>query len=72
MLTKVIVHLTRLKLSQISQTYLKFVVWLEHLIKIHLELYEKYFLGVFLSFTRNEIFHNLIINIGKNDVLYYI
>ena len=32
---KVFVHFTYLKLLQIGQTYLKFFVWLEHLIKIH-------------------------------------
>ena len=37
MVTKVFVHLTHLKLPQISQTYLKIFVWLEHLIKLHLE-----------------------------------
>ena len=40
---KVFVHLTHLKLLQIAQTYLKFFVWLEHLIKIHLEYHKKYF-----------------------------
>ena len=40
---KVFVHLTHLKLLQIGQTYLKFFVWLEHLIKIHLEYHKKYF-----------------------------
>ena len=47
LVSKVFVHLTRLKLSQISQTYLKIFVWLEHLIKIHLEYYKKHFLGIF-------------------------
>ena len=40
---KVFVHLTHLNLIQIGQTYLKFFVWLEHLIKIHLEYHKKYF-----------------------------
>ena len=40
---KVFVHLSHLKLLQIGQTYLKFFVWLEHLIKIHLKYHKKYF-----------------------------
>ena len=40
---KVFVHLIHLKLLQIGQIYLKFFVWLEHLIKIHLEYHKKYF-----------------------------
>ena len=59
LVTKVFVDLTNLKLSQISQKYLKFVVWLEHLIKIHLEYDEKYFLSIFHHFTKSGIFHNL-------------
>ena len=43
MCTKVFIHLTHLKLPQISKTYLKIFVWSGHLIKIHLELFEKYF-----------------------------
>ena len=43
MVSKVFVHLTNLKLPQISPTYLKFFVLLEHLIRIHLEYYEKMF-----------------------------
>ena len=39
--TKVFVHLTHLKLPQISHTFLKIFIWLENLIKIHLEYYEK-------------------------------
>ena len=38
--SKVFVYLTQLKLLQIGQTYLKFFVLLEHLIKVHLE-YQK-------------------------------
>ena len=41
--TKVFVHLTHLKLPQISQTYLKILVWSEHLMQKHLELFEKQF-----------------------------
>ena len=68
-LTKVFVDLTHLKLPQISQTYLKFIVWLGYLIKIHLEYYEKYFLGIFHHFTRSGIFHNLSTNaLSKNDL----
>ena len=40
---KVFVHLAHLKLPQISQKYLKFFVWLEHLIKIRLVYYKKKF-----------------------------
>ena len=70
MCTKVFVHLTHLKLPQISQTYLKFIVWSENFIKIHLECYEKYFLGIFHHFTKSGIFHNLSINVlSKNDLL---
>ena len=54
--------LTYLKLPEISQTYLKIFICLEHLIKIHLKYYEKYFLGIFNYFTRSGIFHNLSIN----------
>ena len=43
MVSKVFVHLTNLKLPQISPTYLKFFVSLEHLIRIHLEYYENMF-----------------------------
>ena len=68
-LTKVFVHLTNLKLHQISQTYLKIFVWSGHLIKIHLEYYEKYFLGIFHNFTRSGIFHNLSINKKKLRVI---
>ena len=39
--SKVFLHLTQLKLPQINQTYLKIFVWLQHLIKIRLEYYEK-------------------------------
>ena len=70
MCTKVFVHLTHLKLPQIGQTYLKFIVLSGHLIKIHLEYYEKYFLGIFNHFTRSGIFHNLSIKaLSKNDLL---
>ena len=72
MASKVFVYLTQLKLPQISQTYLKICVWLEHLIKIHLEYYEKYFLGIFHHFNRNGILHNLSINpVSKNDYMYF-
>ena len=37
MVTKVFVHLTHLKLLQISQTYPKIFVWLEHLIKLNID-----------------------------------
>ena len=39
------VHLTHLKLSQVSLTYLKIFVYLEHLIKIHLlkSIFLRYF-----------------------------
>ena len=40
---KVFVNLTHLKLLQIGQTYNKFFVWLEDLIKMHLEYHKKYF-----------------------------
>ena len=43
MRTKIFVHLTHLKLSQVSLTYLKIFVYLEHLIKIHLEYLKIYF-----------------------------
>ena len=67
--TKVFVYLTHLKLPQISQIYLKFYLWLEHLIRIHLEHYEKYFLGIFHLFTRSGIFHNWSINApSKKDL----
>ena len=67
MVTKVFVHFTNLELPQIGQTYLKFVTWLEHLIKIHLEYDEKYFLGIF---TKSGIFHNLNINVlSQNNLL---
>ena len=46
MVTKVFVNLTHLKLPQISQSFLKCFVWLEHLIKIQLENYEKYILAI--------------------------
>ena len=62
MVSKVFVHLTLLKLPQVTQTYLKSFIWLENLIKIHLEYYEKYFLGFCHHFTRSGIFHNLSIN----------
>ena len=39
--SKVFVHLTHLKLLHIGQTYLKFFVWLELLIKIHLGYHKK-------------------------------
>ena len=39
--TKAFVHLTHLKLLQISQTYLKILVWSGLLIKIHIELFLK-------------------------------
>ena len=69
MCTKVFLHLTHLKLPQISQTYLKLLVWSGHLIKIHLEYYEIFFLGIFHHFTRSGIFHNLSINaLSKNDL----
>ena len=35
MVTNIVVHLTHLRLSQISQTYLKIFVCLEHLMQIH-------------------------------------
>ena len=63
MCTKVFVHLTHLKFPQISQTYLKFIVWSGNLIKIHFEYYEKYLLGIFNHFTISGIFHNLGINV---------
>ena len=73
-------------MPQVSQTYLKSFIWLENLIKIHLEYYEKYFLGFCHHFTRSGIFHNLSINalikltyslsvenkIKKFEKLYYI
>ena len=48
MMTKVLYHLTHLKLPRISQTDFKIFVWLEHLINIPLglEYYKKYFLAV--------------------------
>ena len=46
MVKKVFVHLTHLILSQISKTYFKIFVLLEHLIKLHLKYYKKYFLGI--------------------------
>ena len=53
MVSKVFVHLTHLKLPQISQTYLKIFVWLEHLMKIHPEYYKDInFLGIFNYFTK--------------------
>ena len=71
MLKKIFFHLTKLKLPQISQTYLKFVVWLEYLIKMHLEYYEKYFLDIFHNLTRSGILHNLSKNaLSKNDALH--
>ena len=46
--TKVFVHLTHLKLPQISQTYPKIFGWSGHLIKIHLEiqLFQNQFRGI--------------------------
>ena len=41
--TKVFVHLTLLELPQISQTYIKLLVWSEHFIKNYLEYFEKQF-----------------------------
>ena len=69
MVTKVFVHLTHLKFPQISQTFLKFFVWLEHLIKIQLENYEEYILAIFHHYTRSGKFHNLSINtLSKKDL----
>jgi hypothetical protein len=39
--TKVFAHLTHLKLPKISQTYLKFLIWLQQLIQTCLDYYEK-------------------------------
>ena len=73
MVTKVFVYLTLLKLPQISQTYLKIFVWLEHLIKIHLEYYKKNFLDIFQNFTKRGIFHILsLIALSKNLLVYLI
>ena len=52
MCTKVFVHLTHLKLPQISKTYLKIFVWSGHLIKIHLELFENIFEVYFINLPR--------------------
>ena len=41
--TTLFVHLTHLKLPQISKTYLKIFICSGHLIKIHLEQFEKHF-----------------------------
>ena len=71
MVTKVIFHLIYLKSSQISHTYLKFFSWLENLIKIHLEYYEKYFLGIFYHITRSGIFHNFSIKALKMPEKYF-
>ena len=65
MQTKVFVYLTHLKLSQISQTYLKIFIWLEHLKNIYLEYNEKLFLSYFHNFTKKGIFHNLSINVSS-------
>ena len=52
-----------LKLLQNGQTYLKYFVCLEHLIKIHLKYHKKYFSGLFFyNFTRRGIYHYLSIN----------
>jgi hypothetical protein len=59
MLTKVFVHFTHLKLPQISQTYLKFIVWSGHLIKIHKEYDGKYFLGISSFYQKWYILHAL-------------
>jgi len=57
MVSKVFVHLTHLKLPQVSQTYLKIFVWLEHLMKIQPEYYKDInFLGIFHYFTKSGIF----------------
>ena len=64
MQTKVFVYLTHLKLSQISQAYLKNFIWLEHLKNIYLEYNEKLFLSNFHNFTKIGIFHNLNINVS--------
>ena len=69
MVSKVFVYFTHLKLPQISQTYLKKFVWLQHLKNTPKENYGKHFLGIFHHFTRSDKFHNLSINApSKTDL----
>ena len=53
--TKVFVHLTHLKLPQISKTYLKIFVWSGHLIKIHLEQFKTHFDEFFIIYQERYI-----------------
>ena len=78
MVSKVFVHLTHLKWAKISQTYLKLFVWLQNLIKIRLEYYEKQFWVTFYYFIKSGIFHNFSINAQRkltwkpyDNLLYY-
>ena len=50
MVTKILVNLTHLRLSQISQTYLKIFLFLEHMMKILIECYERIILMLFSLF----------------------
>ena len=70
MVSKVFVHLTHLKLPQISQTYLKIFVWLENLMKIHPEYYkDTHFLCFFFIILPKVVYFKLSMKVPSKKCL---